>query len=98
MDTSATYQFSFNHPAYKPVWKEINIHSTDTSIVEIIPDDYYMEDTEEVFAKGCNSSSFLNYYPREPRSLSDLSADIAEKVTHYLMTRVGEKFFQDCRP
>lgn len=61
VDPSATYQFSFNDANYKPVWKEINIHSNDTLTVELTPDEYYMENTEDMYAKGCNSISLVYF-------------------------------------
>ena len=97
VDSSASYHLSFDRPEFEPVWKEIDTNSTDTSLIELIPDDYYLENTEHVYAKGCNSISFLGYQPREPRSLDDIPVEIAEKVTSYLKSRVGDTFFPSIR-
>lgn len=92
-DTSATYHFSVNYAKFLPIWQEIDLHRKDTITIELIRDDYYLENTEEIYAKGCDSRSFFNYEPREPRTLDDIPTAIAKKVVHYLKERVGEELF-----
>lgn len=44
-------------------------------------------------SKGPESTSFGNYEPREPKSLSDLPEKIREKVENHLKSRLGDVFY-----
>lgn len=95
IDSTATYQFSFNYLEYEHIWKKIDINKKDTLIVYLKKDDYYIQNKKNLLYTGCSTYSLPNYYPREPRSLKDVPDSIAEKVNIYLKERVGTEIFKN---
>lgn len=95
LDSTATYQISVSNIKYEPVWKEIDLRKNDTLLIPIHANDYYIGGSDNLISQGCYSLSFINYYPRVPTSLNDLPENIAEKVTEYLMNRVGKENYSD---
>ena len=91
IDTTANYQLSLNYPKYKPVWEEIDLNKPDTLIIHLKKDEYYIEQSDSLYSKGCSSILFMRYYPREPRSFNELPKSIAERVKQYIEKRVGFK-------
>lgn len=91
-DSTATYQVSVTNLKYEPIWQEIDIFQNDTLIIAVEKNDYYIAGSSDCLSQGCSQYSFLNYYPREPRSLTDLPDNIAKKVTAYLKKRVGKNY------
>lgn len=94
-DSTATYQVSVSNIKYEPIWEEIDLAKNDTLLIPISRNDYYIAGSNDVISQGCSTYSFLNYYPKEPRSLSDLPENIAEKVTDYLINRVGKENYSN---
>ncbi|WP_299386309.1 hypothetical protein [uncultured Lacinutrix sp.] len=94
-DSLATYQISVSNLKYEPIWKEIDLTRNDTLTISVKKNQYYIASSNELLSKGCSQYSFSNYYPKEPRSLSDLPKNIAEKVSEYLKNRVGSKNYSD---
>lgn len=98
VDTNAKYYFSFNYTKYKPIWHEIDLNNRDTLIVKLIKEDYYYDRSDSIFSsQGCSSRSYLNYYPRCPRTLEDLPKDIANKLKQHLIERIGVKDYNKTR-
>jgi len=91
-DSLAIYQISVSNLKYEAIWKEIDLTTNDTLVIALKKNDYYKSGANNLLSCGCNKYSFLNYYPREPRNLSDLPIEISEKVTEYLMNRTGENY------
>src|SRR5690606_7905582 len=47
----------------------------------------------DLFTNYCLYRSFVKYDPRQPRTLKEIPKQIADSVTKYLRTRVGEKLY-----
>lgn len=95
VDSTASYQLSFNDKLdYEPIWKELDPTNKDTITIYLKKNEYYIPSSPNLLSKRCSRYSMSNYYPREPRSLNDIPNEIAEKVTDYLISRVGLKSFK----
>jgi len=90
-DSTANYQFCLDYPKYESIWNEINLTKHDTLFVFLKKSNYFIEESDSLFSKGCSVYSFGNYYPRQPHSLTDLPENIASKVIEYLSMRVGSE-------
>ncbi|MGI0106559.1 hypothetical protein [Salinimicrobium sp. WS361] len=88
-DSLSTYQISINYLQYEPVWQNIDLTKNDTLTIHVKKNPYYIHSSNDIISQGCSQYSFMNYYPREPRSLADLPEHIADKVSLYLKNRVG---------
>ena len=94
-DSTAQYLISLNFMKYKPVWKEIDLTNSDTLVIQVFKDDYYIENCDSLFTKRSNRYSWGSYTPREIRSFNDIPENIAIKVKDYLKGRVGNELIDD---
>ncbi len=90
-DSTAQYQFSLNFMKYKPVWKEIDLTKSDTLVIPVFKDDYYIENSDSLFTKRSSIYSWGKYTPRRIRSYNDIPENIAAKAREYLKARVGNE-------
>lgn len=95
VDSLATYHFNFRNSSFKPIWQELDLNNNDTLKVELSYDEYYTLNSKDLYSGSYGYISFLNYYPRKPRSLIEIPKKIADSVTKYLKNRVGELFYND---
>ena len=94
-DSTTQYQFSLDFMKYKPVWKEIDLAKSDTLVICVFKDEYYIENCDSLFSKRSSHYSWGKYTPRQVRSFNDIPKNIANKVKDYLKERVGNDLASD---
>lgn len=94
-DSTAQYQFSLNFMKYKPVWKDIDLTKSDTLVIYVFKDEYYIENCDSLFTKRSSHYSWGKYTPRQIRSFNDIPQNIATKVKDYIKGRVGNDLAND---
>jgi len=94
-DSTAQYQFSLNDYKYKPVWKDIDLTKSDTLVICVYKDEYYINDCDSLFTKRSSHYSWGKYTPRQIRSFDDIPQNIATKVKDYIKLRVGNDLAND---
>lgn len=94
-DSTAQYQFSLNYMKYKPVWKDIDLSKSDTLVIYVFKDEYYIENCDSLFTKSSSDYSWGKYTPRQIRSYNDIPKNIEVKVKDYIMRRVGNVLAND---
>ena len=95
IDSTATYQVSVSNLKYESIWQEVDLSKNDTLVIPVKKNNYYIAGSNDLLSQGCSQYAFSNYYPKEPRSLTDLPKNISEKVSTYLKNRVGSKNYSD---
>jgi hypothetical protein len=96
-DSTATYQATVNLLKYEKIWKEIDLSKSDTVVIEVKDNDYFIPGSKDILSQACSTFSLLDYNPSEPRILADLPENIADSVLTYLKNRVGSDNFSDLK-
>ncbi len=94
-DSTTIYHFNFRNSSFNPIWQELDLKNKDTLKVDLSYDQYYTLSSKDLYSGKYGYISFLNYYPRQPRRLSEIPKKIADSATMYLKKRVGQLFYDD---
>lgn len=87
-----TYQIKFNQLKYEHIFKNIAINNSDTTIIYLKHNNYFIEEDSNYYSNRPSEISLLPYIPRTIRSFNDLPSDILEKVKTYLNNRFSNNF------